>query len=638
MESSIDEGFEVPSFEPRQPGVSPRLQATETETAKTLTDHIKTTKQATPLQPPLVFPRSAQTASSLETSTLPPWAIAVLTLGALLCFAGLAGLLLAAFIKSRRTLFLVFGIVLLCCGLVGIGATLGVTLGARTASGLSAGSRMESKGTVSVVTVNDTPIWYFTPVSSNGEVGTRYVIADAGLNVSMRSVGNGTNLPPPNVPISASFYVAFDGRLVFESWKLLSPSSLQRSAIAGTRKIAAYRITFDNNDCGNPRNPCQPTCSADAIQDILIKNPMSMKNFYKTVSLGQFILDSADVYEVTLPGATGFNSLFSAIQRQLGPKQANYHILFLPPQYSRDVFVGNVGGLGEVGGSVSWIKSCSFPVVAHESAHNFGLMHSTAVNNDTGQLMEYADYSSVMGSGYLMALRRGGWVRADSPKPVEPGLGWVGLAASQIQSMGWLPSDAVLNISSNGRYQINSLSSNQGVRAAFIDSKGGRLWVEWREPINQDKDLSFVQPFFGSTRMRNYGVVLGSILLKTQLGDRRTVLQGILELNKKQTVWNVTVECLSKTGSFRVMGLPGGDTEPESTTSTTTLTTTTTGTTSRSDDSDMTDAPTLAPPSGPSCAVAESSTGTGVCTTKQKCPGSYKLKGCKAKGLVCCFD
>lgn len=68
--------------------------------------------------------------------------------------------------------------------------------------------------------------------------------------------------------------------------------------------------------------------------------------------------------------------------------------------------LGSWAGLGELGGAVTWIKSSSATVLAHELGHNLGISHSSFLNptNDAnpfgpGTTSEYGDPFSNMGSG-----------------------------------------------------------------------------------------------------------------------------------------------------------------------------------------------------------------------------------------------
>ena len=231
------------------------------------------------------------------------------------------------------------------------------------------------------------------------------------------------------------------------------------------------------------------------------------------------------------------------------------------------------------------------------------------------------------------ALYASGWRLSTDPKP---GVGYVGLAASQLFQLGWLSKNDVLNITANGKYQINSLSSNSGIRAAFIETRGQRLWIEWRAAINQDADLPFSWASMNQKRIRGLGTTnVGSLLLKTHLGDGGTIFWNAVDFGKRVSQWDVTIESLSKTGYFRVSGLPGFDTPPESTTTTTTASTTSTTTRSTTEDPSLTDPPELVLPPGPSCSASGSQ---GACVKRSVCGNQFglSLRGC-TKGLVCCY-
>jgi hypothetical protein len=124
---------------------------------------------------------------------------------------------------------------------------------------------------------------------------------------------------------------------------------------------------------------------------------------------------------------------------------------------------------------------------------------------------------------------------------------------------GWLPVQAVLEITRNGAYEIpNSLSSNTGVRCARIKTGSSFVWVEFREPRNQDIDLPFTNLWFSNMRYRNVqGTVLNSLLVKTIDRDSRSMLEGFLAPGQSVLVNGVTITRapVGRIGQFTVSGL-----------------------------------------------------------------------------------
>jgi hypothetical protein len=219
-----------------------------------------------------------------------------------------------------------------------------------------------------------------------------------------------------------------------------------------------------------------------------------------------------------LPGAPGnYLSILGAIQKVKTVPRANFYLMLLPPFFP-PVGLPNGAGIGEVSGSSSWYPDCTQRVLMHELLHNVGLYHSGAYTTD-GVFHEYFDESSVMSQAFLLFVNQ-------KKDPV----GWLGLGAPHLVQLGWM---AMLSITANGDYTINSLSSNTGVRAATV----GPYWLEWRQAINQDVDLQFTQNYFRT--LRNTGQVLGSLLIKT-VHNSQTALQAVVEPGKSVTLGDFT--------------------------------------------------------------------------------------------------
>ena len=196
--------------------------------------------------------------------------------------------------------------------------------------------------------------------------------------------------------------------------------------------------------------------------------------------------------------------------------------------------------------------------------------------------------------------------------------------------VGWLADEDVLIISRNGDYTINSLSSNKGVRAATISNH----WIEWREAINQDRDLPFTSHYYGSV-VGGSPMIIGSLICRTVIQEGRTLLQQMIEPGKSATLrtplGSILIEHFPTRGMFRVSGLPKvvGETVPSAIP---TMPPTTTATTPVP----QTYPPDIVLPPGRECRVSGA---VGVCTSSSRCPAgaSFKLTGCKTKGLGCCF-
>jgi hypothetical protein len=136
------------------------------------------------------------------------------------------------------------------------------------------------------------------------------------------------------------------------------------------------------------------------------------------------------------------------------------------------VLPGMAGGQALLGGSDSWFRTCGLTVFLHEWMHNLGIGHAWAYDMQGGKWINtvYQDYSEIMAQGDNIVSS------------------WIGLASPHLATLGWLFPDEILSVTSDGEYVIpKSLSSNaRSIRAANVLDL---VWLDWREPMNQDFDL-----------------------------------------------------------------------------------------------------------------------------------------------------
>ena len=155
------------------------------------------------------------------------------------------------------------------------------------------------------------------------ETTTIYYIQDAGLPSSPAPAGDRTVLPAPNSIISCAVFVTSDGKVTLESWavKPSAVASVRRGRVAevsGSKRIAAYRVSFSTNDCGGG-TACQPICSESDIRTLLITGDKSVKAFYQTVSQNRFSFSDVDVYDVQVdPSKTPTFSTLAAVGKKSG--------------------------------------------------------------------------------------------------------------------------------------------------------------------------------------------------------------------------------------------------------------------------------------------------------------------------------
>ena len=385
--------------------------------------------------------------------------------------------------------FTVFSLFVIVASLFIIGFTFFVSMGAATSSGFARGQNLVIPlGVVSVLPTHvskSVPVsWFISRIDSiTGHRAEMLAVQDAG-----RCAGD--TLPHPNVPVSVFASVAHDGKLVLSNW---SNVAWEKKPQPERRSVAVYFVAFENN-----------SSRRFAVKNV--ENTMDLvRDFFSLASSGRVIFELTVVQTVILPQVgTNFSNVFSLADRQAGYLSADHYLVLLPSVF-HDESVSLLSGFGEIGGSISWIKGCCiFSDVARGLANNLGLLS-----------IDVEDESTITCTSSISS-------------------GWIGLSAPQLVAQGWLPSHEILTISTNGTYRINSLSSNNGIRTATIPSSKGRLWLEWREPINQDRDVS--ASFLNILLVR-----LGSGLLKMISAGEKFSFHQI-----------VVVECLGSAGSIRV--------------------------------------------------------------------------------------
>jgi hypothetical protein len=286
-----------------------------------------------------------------------------------------------------------------------------------------------------------------------------------------------------------------------------SSAALQQptSTVLQQRRVVLVDVRLQGSACGRESAPapCTRSCGVGAAWASL----QQADAFFRTISGGRagLLLDRSNVFTATIADTPTLN-IPVAVEQQIGNKPGDAFIYLLPENYRR---FGISTGLGDTPGTKSWIVKCHAASFVHEIAHNYGFGHAAMMQR--GRVTDYGDLSSIMS-----------W----SPGPHQVGHRR-GLSAAQMFQMGWLPTSAILSVAADGTYQIpNSLSSNQGVRAARIQASPYPIWIEWRAAVNQDADFGRVDFMMGAVvgpadNMR--GRMLGSLLVKAFHPKDRTL-------------------------------------------------------------------------------------------------------------------
>lgn len=136
---------------------------------------------------------------------------------------------------------------------------------------------------------------------------------------------------------------------------------------------------------------------------------------------------------------------------------------------------------------------------------------------------------------------------------------WRGLSAMQLNKLGWLT--RVLSISSNGDYQIASVSDNNDeLNRAAVLKMDPPIWIEWRQASNQDSDIAGASFRFDDERFqtltRYRASLMGTLLFKVPTAKTgATQLIATIGPGQKVTIGTIEVEYIDN-GAFKVSGFP----------------------------------------------------------------------------------
>ena len=362
MESSIDEGFEVPPFEAAaQPAVKPRSQ---TEGQPRLVDEgsavvessngfaaaplLRAASSSSSSVPSSIFVESdngfASSVSSeraailsLSLPSLPDWSIA---LTVVFCVVAMSAALFLVCARPKGGLVLVGGTIVLGLCLLGIGLVVGLPLAA-------ASSPVEVAFRSARVSKIDNATYVTTVNISNDRDIQSYRLdpADAGrVEFGWR--------------ISGSLMLLPSGVASLKSFKVLSQT---RSAlIAYTRQLVVYFVTVTSStQCDG--KPCTSMYTEDVVRGVIDSNPNSVRKFYYAASGGLMDLQ-VSFQHVSIPRVVDFSQVPFEVFK-VSSVSAHNHLFVLPREWPT---INGRGGAGELGGKLSWFLDCTFKVIAHE--------------------------------------------------------------------------------------------------------------------------------------------------------------------------------------------------------------------------------------------------------------------------------
>ncbi len=261
----------------------------------------------------------------------------------------------------------------------------------------------------------------------------------------------------------------------------LQTTSTATSALSGDQKTLAILINFTDNT--------SQQFSTGDVSNLLFNNPDSTNAYYAESSFGSTTFSGQAVGWYTIPYSAGncdyygYATAADSAASRAGVNLSNYgHKVYIFPSASC-----GWAGLGEVGGTRTWIASTAGYVMTHELGHNLSMRHAASMSCGGVQIgtncsySEYGDPYDDMGAS---------WINRQNGAPHKSLLGW-----GRTQS-----------VTSSGTYTIypteTSTTNTQFLKIPRTSS-GDNLFVEYRQPIGFDTSMA-------GSMWEGVGILLGT--------------------------------------------------------------------------------------------------------------------------------
>jgi len=259
------------------------------------------------------------------------------------------------------------------------------------------------------------------------------------------------------------------------------------------------------------------TCSADSIRNVMFNSlTSSVDALYRETSHGAISFSGAVVGPYALNHSSGTcDSIRWADAADAAARADGIDI----DAYSRKVYVlpntCSVAGHGEVGTnpSRSWVYRCDVPdVFAHELGHNLGMWHAGT------PIGAYGDISDIMGA---------------SGRPFRQ------INAPHKEQMGWLPSQELMAVGTDGTYDVAPLELNPldvtvpSALKIFKPDTNEHYYVSYRQGIGFDANLQLFS-YLDRTSVHQWSGA-GNTNLVAVLGDGESFVDAVNGITLTQT-------------------------------------------------------------------------------------------------------